>query len=194
MAIDESWVKIERWLASYAPDEKLPGPCGRSALDRLYERIGARLPEDVELSWLRHDGSGLVTIIPPGFQLYHIDAITNEVGREPDALAITIGNLGPTQLVAATRTGRIGTWDATEGYVWEEDALWASFARVLELVGNVLDSTPPWIAVLPGDEEWEATHDDPDFPGTLAWTEEPREEAEWDCKRLNREFGFGKDD
>jgi hypothetical protein len=58
------------------------------------------------------------------------------------------------------------------GFVWERDPLWRSFAGALDFVGNLLASPPPWIAILPGGDEWEVTDRDPDFPGTLVWTED----------------------
>ncbi|MFE0056083.1 SMI1/KNR4 family protein [Streptomyces sp. NPDC059003] len=184
--VEESWENIERWLAQQAPQEDpLPEPCTRADLESLYERIGVRLPDDIERSLLRHDGSGRTDIIPPGFVLYGVEQIAQVYagsleyrleddlyGRYDSRRIVPIGALNVTKLVVNTRTGRIGEWDIEDaGYRWFEGPLWRCLASVLELVGNALVSPPPWIARTSGDEEWEATDVDLDFPGTLVWTD-----------------------
>ncbi|MER5257123.1 hypothetical protein [Streptomyces sp. NPDC002855] len=210
MAVAEAWEKIERWIAQQAPEEDpLPGPCTRRDLDRLYDRIGGRLPKDVEESLLRHDGSGFTTVIPPGFTLLGVEDILRNhatwlhYAREDDrnlragdkAFLVPVTELSVTKGLVDIRTGQLGWWDIEQGYMPPDGPLDASLSAVLEFVGNVLASPPPWIAILPGDEEWEATDVDPDFPGTLQWTEElpGGGTVEWDMERLNREFGFGND-
>ncbi|QQC93375.1 SMI1/KNR4 family protein [Streptomyces alfalfae] len=204
MSAEQSWARIEGWLAEHAPNEEpLPGPCTEAELERLYERIGVRLPPDVEESLLRHDGSGLITVIPLGWTLHSCDKIAERYAewardaRRFDPKAgpfVPVGEIGGNlQLLTDPRTGRIGEWDRVQGHSWDEDPLWSSFAGVLEFTGSVLASTRPWIAMLPGDEEWEATDQDPDFPGTLSWTEDLQQEVEWDMRRLNREYGFADD-
>ncbi|MFC7304751.1 SMI1/KNR4 family protein [Streptomyces monticola] len=183
MTVNESWEKIESWLGRYAPEDELPGPATQGELDRLQERIGLQLPSDVRESLLRHNGSGLVEVIPIGYTLYDVGSIAeayvgadgarSQQGAKPHGVAI--GCLGRTQLIVDTVTGQIGKCDvefSATGYIGSDDPLWASLGSVLEFTANVLDSPPPWIATLPGDEEWEATNESPDFPGTLVWTEE----------------------
>ncbi|MEU5323792.1 SMI1/KNR4 family protein [Streptomyces sp. NPDC021056] len=188
MSVEESWGKIERWIAQHAPEEDpLPAPCTRADLDALYESLGGRLPEDVERSLLRHNGSGLTVIIPPGFTLLSVeDILENRADwlkyAAPDDKNLTAGDkpflvpiatLSVIQLLVDIRTGRLGEWDIQQGFVRERDPLWRSFSSALDIVGNVLASPPPWIAILPGDDEWEVTNRDPDFPGMLVWTEDP---------------------
>ncbi|MFG2651302.1 SMI1/KNR4 family protein [Streptomyces sp. NPDC048436] len=188
MTVEESWEKIERWIARYAPEEdSLPGPCAHADLERLYECLGVRLPEDVERSLLRHDGSGLTVILPPGFTLLGVDDILakretwlryaapddSNLRKGDKPFLVPFAALSVTQLLVDTRTGRLGWWDIEECFLWEEEPLWHSLTSALDFVGNLLASPPPWIAVLPGDEEWEVTDRDPDFPGTLVWTEDP---------------------
>lgn len=188
MSVDEAWEKIERWIAQQAPEENpLPEPCSRLQLDQLYDRIGVRLPEDIERSLLRHDGSGLTDIIPIGYRLHSVQDIeSNHLGSlryrlEVDQhrpgnhsrLIVPIAELNVSQLVVDTRTGRLGGWHPEEiGYEWSDDPIWSSLSSALEFVGNVLDSTSPWIARLPDGTVSEATAADPDFPGTLVWTDD----------------------
>ncbi|MFD9909389.1 hypothetical protein [Streptomyces sp. NPDC059063] len=187
MSVDESWEKIEHWLDRYAPEEApLPGPCSRLQLDQLHDRIGVRLPEDVEQSLLRHNGSGLTDIIPIGYRLHsvqdiektHLRTLRYRLEDDPHRpgndsyLIVPIAELNVRQLVVDTRTGRLGGWDVEEiGYEWSDDPLWSSLSSVLEFVGNVLASPPPWVARLP-DRTSQATDVDPDFPGTLVWTDD----------------------
>ncbi|MEU4799280.1 hypothetical protein [Streptomyces sp. NPDC023327] len=49
-------------------------PCTRSELDGLYRTLGVRLPENVERSLLRHNGSGLTDVIPSMYALYSVPA------------------------------------------------------------------------------------------------------------------------
>lgn len=192
VTINESWEKIERWLARYAPAEELPGSAGRDDVARLCDQIGIQLPPDVEQSLLRRNGSGLVTIVPPGFVLYGVDEIARSEGRfdkGDEPVYVPIGSLGPLEMIVDTRTGRIGSHDSVDGCFWSDDPLWASFSTVLAFVADALDSPPPWIAMLPGEEEWEATYEDADFPGTLVWTEEPNAPVDWDMDSLARQFG-----
>ncbi|MGI5195949.1 SMI1/KNR4 family protein [Streptomyces sp. CA-288835] len=196
MTVDESWEKIERWLARYAPEDKLPGPASPDDIARLSDQIGVRLPPDVEQSLLRHNGSGFVTIVPPGVVLYGVDEIAREIARSKgrftkgeESVYVPIGNIGSWEEIVDTRTGRIGSYDPEQGCFWEDDPLWASFSTVLAFVADVLDSPPPWIAMLPGEEEWEATYQDAVFPGTLSWTEELDGPVVWDMDSLARQFG-----
>jgi cell wall assembly regulator SMI1 len=41
----------------------------------LYESVGGQLPDDVERSLLRHNGSGLTVILPPEFTLLGVEDI-----------------------------------------------------------------------------------------------------------------------
>ncbi len=146
-----------------------------------------RLPGDVEQSLLRHNGSGSTDIIPIGYRLHSVQDIerkhlgTLRYRLEDDEyrlgndsrLVVPIAELNVSQLVVDTRTGRIGGWDPEEvGYEWDDDPLWSSLSSVLEFVGNVLASQSPWIAQLPNGTVSEATYMDPDFPGTLVWTDD----------------------
>ncbi|MGX1909562.1 SMI1/KNR4 family protein [Streptomyces phaeochromogenes] len=201
MTVDESWEKVERWIARYAPEDELPEPAAREDIARLSDQAGIRLPPDIEQSLLRHNGSGLVTVVPPGFVLYGVDEIARSytewhVLKSDEPVYVPIGSLGPLEMTVDTRTGHIGSYDPVQGYVRDADPLGASFSALLEFVADALDSSPPWIAMLPGEEEWEATHEDADFPGTLSWTDEPDESgeaADWDTNSLNRQFGFVDD-
>nr|WP_277611449.1 SMI1/KNR4 family protein [Streptomyces scabichelini] len=165
----------------------MPGPCSHADLERLHECLGARLPEDVERSLLRHDGSGLTEILPPGYTLLGVEDILQKRAtwlkyaapddanlREEDKLfLVPFAALSVTQLLVDTRTGRLGWWDIEQCFLWNRDPLWNSLTSALGFVGNLLASPPPWIAILPGDEEWEVTDRHRDFPGTLIWTEDP---------------------
>ncbi|WP_141753829.1 hypothetical protein [Streptomyces luteocolor] len=188
MTVEESWQRIERWIARYAPEEDpLPGPCTPADLERLYEALGDPLPKDVERSLLRHDGSGMTDILPPGYTLLSVEeilrhrAIWLKFGALNDAnldegekpFLVPFAALSVTQLLVDTRTGRLGWWDIEQCFAWRDDPPWHSFASALDFVGNLLASPPPWIAMLSGDEEWEVTDRNPDFPGTLVWTEDP---------------------
>ncbi len=198
MSVTSAWEKIERWLALYAPEEELPGPADQSDLTRLYDRIGVQLPPDVEQSLLRHNGSGLAEVIPPGYAVYGVEDIAGKYLDRPfckgaESLYVSIANIGALEMIVDTRNGRLGKHDPVQGYSWPSDPLWASFSVIFDFVAEVLDGPPPWIAVLYGEDEWEAIHDDPDFPGSLTWTEEPTEPVHWDIAALNREFGFTDD-
>ncbi|MEU5951500.1 SMI1/KNR4 family protein [Streptomyces sp. NPDC047525] len=186
MPVDESWEKIERWLDQCAPQEQpLPGPCTRSELDGLYSALGVRLPEDVERSLLRHNGSGLTDVIPSKYALYSVNQVTEEhlgtlkyklkndhYGWGDSRLIVPIGALGEMQLVVDTQTGRLGSWDIEEtGYRWFEGPGWASLSAVLKVTGDALASPPPWIAVMGDGDEWRAIDMDTDFPGTLVWAD-----------------------
>ncbi|MDG4857834.1 hypothetical protein P8605_06635 [Streptomyces sp. T-3] len=195
MTVEASWDKIERWIARYALQEDplpaacclLPAACTRADLEILYGELGGRLPRDVEHSLLRHDGSGLTTILPPGYTLLSIEGILQHrvtwlkytapddanLAEEDKPFLVPVAALSNIQLLVDTRTGRLGWWDIEQGFAWERDPLWSSFTSVMDFVGNLLSLPPPWIALLPGDEEWEVTDRDPDFPGTLVWTEDP---------------------
>ncbi|MEU1015361.1 SMI1/KNR4 family protein [Streptomyces sp. NPDC005898] len=184
MSVDESWEKIERWLDQYAPQEQpLPGPCTRSELDDLYNVLGVRLPEDVEQSLLRHNGSGSTDVLPSKYTLCSVSRIAEEhlgtleyklendhYGWGDSRLIVPIGALGEMQLVVDTQTGHLGSWDVEEtGYCWFESPAWASLSAALEVIGNALASPPPWIAVMGDGAEWRAIDMDTDFPGTLVW-------------------------
>jgi hypothetical protein len=94
--------------------------------------------------------------------------------REGDKpFLVPFATLSVIQLLVDIRTGRIGEWDIEQGFAWRRDRLWRSFTSALDFVGSLLASPPPWIAILPGDDEWEVTNRDPDFPGTLVGTEDP---------------------
>jgi hypothetical protein len=188
VSVEESWGKIERWIAQHAPEEDpLPAPCTRADLEFLYESLGGQLPDDVERSLLRHNGSGLTVILPPGFTLLSVEDILKKratwlkyaapddcnLAEEDKPFLVPFAALSVIQLLVDIRTGRIGEWDIEQGFAWERDPLWRSFTSALDFVGNLLASPPPWIAILPGDDEWEVTDRDPDFPGTLVWTEDP---------------------
>ncbi|MEU7576736.1 SMI1/KNR4 family protein [Streptomyces sp. NPDC041068] len=188
MSVQESWAKIEHWIAQHAPEEpELPGPCTREDLERLYGHLGVRLPEDVEQSLSRHDGSGLTDILPPGYTLLGIEGILENratwlkyatpddanLAEEDKPFLVPVAELSVAKMMVDTRTGRLGSWDIEQGYFRSEDPLHASLSVALEFVGNLLASPPPWFATLPGDEEWEVTDRHPDFPGWLVWTEEP---------------------
>ncbi|WP_405656632.1 hypothetical protein [Streptomyces sp. RK9] len=180
MSIEESWEKIECWLTSYASQEEpLPGPCTRADLDRLYAHVGARLPEDVERSLLRHNGSGLTDVLPPSYGLHSVEAIAKkhadwmqykDNGDSP--LLVPIGSIGVLQLMVDTRTGHLENWDLEQGYIPEEGPVWESLSAALESIGNVLASPRPWFARGPYDDEWAATDMDPDFPGMLVWAQD----------------------
>ncbi|MGW7272045.1 SMI1/KNR4 family protein [Streptomyces sp. NPDC054864] len=188
MTVEQSWEQIESWIAQHAPEEiPLPAPCTHNELEALYESLGGQLPEEVERSLLRHNGSGLTTILPPGFTLLGIEDIQDKratwlkyaapddvnLAEEDKPFLVPFAALSVIQLLVDTRTGRIGWWDIEQGFFWERDALWYSLTSVLDFVGSLLSSPRPWIAILPGDEEWEVTDRHPDFPGTLEWTEDP---------------------
>ncbi|WP_409235628.1 hypothetical protein [Streptomyces sp. PA5.6] len=134
MTVEESWEKIERWIAQHAPEEDpLPAPCTRADLERLYESVGEQLPEDVERSLLRHDGSGLTDIFPPGYTLLGIEDIVyhREIWLRYGALndtnlkeghkrfLVPFAALSVTQLLVDTRTGRLGWWDIEQCFHWE---------------------------------------------------------------------------
>lgn len=186
MTVEESWERIERWIARHAPEEDpLPGPCTPANLERLYEALGARLPQDVERSLLRHDGSGLTDVLPPGYTLLGVEEILrhraiwlndgalNDANLEEGEklFLVPFAALSVTQLLVDTRTGRLGWWDIEQCFNWRDDPLWHSFADVLDFVGSLLASPPPWTATLSGDGAWEVTDRDPDFPRMLVWTE-----------------------
>ncbi|MEU7576796.1 SMI1/KNR4 family protein [Streptomyces sp. NPDC041068] len=188
MTVEESWAKIERWIAQQAPEEDpLPAPCTREDLQRLYEHLGLWLPEDVERSLLRHDGSGLTEILPPGYTLLGVEEILRNrsiwleyatpddtnLDLEDKTFLVPIAELSVTKLMVDTRTGRLGSWDIEEGYFLSTDPLRTSLSVALAFVGNLLASSPPWIVPLPGGGELEVTDVDPDFPGTLVWTDGP---------------------
>ncbi|ATM24804.1 hypothetical protein SMD44_p20021 (plasmid) [Streptomyces alboflavus] len=188
MSVEESWAKIECWIAQHAPEEpELPGPCTCEDLESLYERLDVRLPEDVEQSLLRHDGSGLTEILPPGYTLLGIERILENratwlkyatpddanLAEEDKPFLVPVAELSVEKLMVDTRTGRLGSWDIEQGYFSSTDPLRASLSAALDFVGNLLDSPRPWILPLPGGGELEATDMDLDFPGTLVWTEEP---------------------
>lgn len=177
MSINDSWEKIEQWLVRYAPEDELPAPATSDGITRLHS-LNIQVPQDIEQSLLRHDGSGYVAVIPPRFSLYSIDKIVEAYTEGPfykegESVYFPIGGIGGLEMVVDIRTGRIGSHDPVQGFFWDEDPLWMSFSQVLAFVADVLHSPPPWIAMLPGDEEWEATHEHADFPGTLVWTEDP---------------------
>ncbi len=190
MGVDDSWKKIERWIAERAPQEDpLPAPCSHLDLESLYERLGVRLPDDLERSLLRHNGSGLTEILPPGFTLLSVDDILENradwmkyaapddasLGEGDKPFLVPFAKLSRILLLVDVRTGRLGEWENVQGFFWERDQLWGSFTSAMDFVGNLLASPPPWIAMLPGDDEWEVTERHPDFPGTLTWTEDPIE-------------------
>ncbi|MGW7276098.1 hypothetical protein ACWGH5_36990 [Streptomyces sp. NPDC054864] len=95
------------------------------------------------------------------------------LAKEDKYFLIPFAALSVIRLLVDTRTGRLGWWDIEQGFFWERDPLWYSFTGVLEFVENLLALPRPWIAILPGDEEWEVTDRHPDFPGRLVWTEDP---------------------
>ncbi|MFJ2774365.1 SMI1/KNR4 family protein [Streptomyces sp. NPDC087300] len=186
MSVEESWEKIERWIAQHAPEEsQLPGPCTRENLERLYQRLGVRLPEDVERSLLQHDGSGLTDVLL-GYTLLGIEDIIKHYETwlryaNPDdanlsatdvPYLVPVAEIGVLKMMVDTRTGGLGTGDIEQGYFQEKNPLYASLSIVLDFVGNLLASPPPWIVPLSAGGELEATNRHPDFPGTLVWTED----------------------
>lgn len=183
MNINESWEKIEHWLEQYAPTAALPRPATTEDLEQLHVRLGFELPLGVRQSLLRHNGSGLVGVIPVSFTLHSIEKIADSYlnptpGLHQPATAphiVAIGALGRTELIVDVNTGRLGNYDvefSASGYEWEEDALWSCLSSALGLTANTLASPPPWVVLLPDDEEFEITHQHPDFPGKLHWTED----------------------
>ncbi|MFB7935428.1 SMI1/KNR4 family protein [Streptomyces sp. NPDC056039] len=187
MSVEESWDKIEQWIFRHAPDElALPGPCTPSRIQQLRDQLGVRLPEDVERSLLRHDGSGTTTIIPPGFTLLNTEEILKKraswlrfamtddsnLSETDKPFIIPIAALSTNMLLVDTRTGKLGWWDIESPYSSAAQLPGATLSSVLDFVGNLLASPRPWIAILPGDEEWEATEAHPDLPRTLCWTED----------------------
>ena len=57
---DTSWLEIEAWLATHAPDmlQRLPAGADPKALRDLEDRLALQLPQSLLQSLLRHDGSG----------------------------------------------------------------------------------------------------------------------------------------
>lgn len=187
MSVEESWEKIEQWLARHAPDEPaLPEPCTLADIQHLHVQLGVRLPEDVERSLLRHDGSAATTIIPPGFTLLSTEdilkkrtswlrfAMTDDsnLSENDKPFIVPIAALSTNMILVDTRTGKLGWWDIEGPYSSDAELPGGTLSSVLNFVGSLLSSPRPWIAVLPGDDEWEATDAHPDFPRTLCWTED----------------------
>ncbi|MFG3259788.1 SMI1/KNR4 family protein [Streptomyces sp. NPDC048172] len=188
---DRAWQSIEHWLATYAHAElPLPGPCSREDLERLHERVGVRLPREMERSLLRHNGSGTVAVFPNGFALLSVEDIIErydmwiEFGREmreewwvrgfdkTPNLYVPVAALGPTVMLVQTRNKSLGSWSPESsggGEPWHQE--WGTPLTVLDCVGKALDSEPPWTLTLPDDKKRKATHTDPARPGTLHWTD-----------------------
>ncbi len=58
MTVEESWEKIERWIAQHAPEEDpLPAPCTRADLERLYESVGG-----LQARWSVRGEEGCATV------------------------------------------------------------------------------------------------------------------------------------
>ncbi|WP_434975477.1 SMI1/KNR4 family protein [Streptomyces mesophilus] len=134
----------------------MPAACTRADLEALYGSLGVRLPKDVEHSLLRHDGSGLTTVLPPGYTLLSIEDILRHratwlkyampddanLAEEDKLFLVPVAALSVVQLLVDTRTGRLGWWDIEQGFGWKRDPLWSSFTSAMDFVGHLL-SLPP---------------------------------------------------
>ncbi|TJZ56976.1 SMI1/KNR4 family protein [Streptomyces piniterrae] len=70
-SITESWIRIERWLAAYAPATAaaLAPPAERAAIAAAEEAMGLSIPDPLVESVLRHDGTGHRVLLPPFWML-----------------------------------------------------------------------------------------------------------------------------
>lgn len=173
--IEQSWERIDDWLTRAAPNGTMPGPASAMAVERLQERIGLRLPDEVRESLLCHDGSALIELVPPGYCLHGTEAIAQSYLNDTfpykrDIHFVPIAHLGRTQMVVDMRTGQIGSHDVEWGYSLNDYEFEASLSILLDYIANVLES-PNRVAIF-GDEEWQASVNSEDFPGKFFWGDE----------------------
>lgn len=92
--IDDSWSRIERWLAGNAPLplDTLNPPATRESLDELRRTLDFPLPDQLVASLLRHDGSHEDPagaghfVLPGGYRLLSVAQIGQFWRRSTDIL------------------------------------------------------------------------------------------------------------
>lgn len=78
-SIDETWDRLEFWLSTHAPETRAMLKDGASPSDiaQAEERMGVKLPDSLNLSFLRHDGSDQYPILHDGFVLLSVEEMVS---------------------------------------------------------------------------------------------------------------------
>ncbi|WP_214323980.1 SMI1/KNR4 family protein [Nonomuraea sediminis] len=173
------WRRIERWLAREAPKtyRSLPGPARAVDIARVEAAMGARFPDDLRASLLRHDGGG--EFGPEPFYAYmpvkamHADWKMlcdiiidggDDSGSWWDGHLIPFADSGDGgNLFLDPRTGKTGEYYNEDGLTTDGDVAWPSYLALLRDTAAALESGRP----LRG---WRATVS----KGRLDWKEAPR--------------------
>ncbi|MFB4277080.1 SMI1/KNR4 family protein [Nonomuraea sp. MTCD27] len=173
------WRRIERWLARRAPRtyELLRPPADPAAIARAEAAIGARFPDDLRASLLRHDGGGSWGFGPaPFYALMSVKAIRSDwkmmcglVVHEPElAIDWWHGRLIPFatahdggNLFIDPDTGKTGEYFNETGLTFEGDPVWPSYLALLRATARSLETGKPirgWRPrVVKGELDWKNT-------------------------------------
>ncbi|QMU69601.1 SMI1/KNR4 family protein [Streptacidiphilus sp. P02-A3a] len=76
-SIDESWIRIEAWLAEHAPVTfaGLEPPAAPAAIAAAEAAVGLPFPDALRQSLLRHNGTGYQVLLPDLWQLMDVQDI-----------------------------------------------------------------------------------------------------------------------
>ncbi|MBO3749148.1 SMI1/KNR4 family protein [Streptosporangiaceae bacterium NEAU-GS5] len=176
--VDAVWHRIERWLAKKAPEtyRTLNGPAQPAAIAKYEAAMGARFPDDLRASLLRHDGAASGSHGPgfgpapfysfmPVVQIFKqwrgLCAVMVDEGAEgwwdghlvPFADASDGGNL-----FVDPRDGSTGEFFNEDGLTTTGDVAWSSYLALLTATARSLETHTP----LRG---WQPTL----HHGTLTW-------------------------
>ncbi|MEU6425459.1 hypothetical protein ABZ860_06125 [Microbispora sp. NPDC046973] len=146
-AVNRQWRRIEKWLKAHAPKTyaSLNGPAGRRLVATAEARVGARIPDSLRASLLRHNGArgpaafrfsshhmlmgarGLVSSWPEACEMG---------GGIPFAYDPDFGDY----LVTNSATGGVGSADWETPYFEDE---WSSYYALLKATADALAEGGP---------------------------------------------------
>ncbi|WP_051751490.1 SMI1/KNR4 family protein [Streptosporangium amethystogenes] len=177
--VNAVWGRIERWLARRAPAtyKRLQPPARLRDIAKVEAAMGARFPDDLRASLLRHNGGGSWGFGPaPFYELMSAKYIHSDwkmlcgiVLDSPAELAFVWwdGHLIPFaaahdggNLFIDPRTGKTGEYFNEEGLTTEGDVVWPSYLALLRATAKSLETGRPirgWRpSVQKGELDWKS--------------------------------------
>ncbi|MDX3134669.1 SMI1/KNR4 family protein [Streptomyces europaeiscabiei] len=169
-SINESWSRIEVWLAENAPRTfaKLAPPAEPSAITAAEEAIGLTFPDPLTESLLRHDGTGYAVLLPPFWMPSSTHGILKAWRRRTEIYASIFADAEDTdpeaedgpwwhrqwipfaadggggELVIDQRPtrlrGRIGDAFHQDGCRFLPHAMWASLPTLLDMTATAMET------------------------------------------------------
>ncbi|NJP88572.1 hypothetical protein HCN51_03715 [Nonomuraea sp. FMUSA5-5] len=159
--VNAAWRRIERWLARHAPAtyKSLRPPATPQAIARAEAAMGARLPDGLRASLLRHDGArdGGFTF-PPIHTPMSVRGMRRDwqvncdiILADPELGAqwwhgrlIPFGYDGTGgSLFVDLDTGRTGSWHAEDGLHTGDSDVWPSYLVLLKATARALERGEP---------------------------------------------------